>query len=115
VYLSDNQLTSLPVEIGMLTGMRELRLYNNQLTSLPAEIGTLTGLKLLNLSDNQLTSLPVEIGNMTGLQQPSESVGTRLDLRNNPLTTPPMEVCKEGITAIRAYFLEHPTEIQVRL
>jgi len=80
----------------------KLGLYNNQLTSLPVEIGRLNGLKWLDLGSNQLTSLPVEFGMLTCLKE--------LDLSNNPLTTPPMEVCNEGITAIRAYFLEHPTE-----
>ena len=75
-------------------------------TALPilqnGEIGRLTGLTRLHLFNNQLTSLPVEFGNLTDLRQ--------LNLSYNPLTTPPMEVCEEGITAIRAYFLEHPTE-----
>jgi leucine-rich repeat protein SHOC2 len=38
-----------------------LNLYNNQLTSLPAEIGQLTSLTELWLSLNQLTSLPAAI------------------------------------------------------
>ena len=100
--LDNNRLTSLPVEIGMLTRLTGLLLDNNQLTSLPVEIGMLTGLKELCLYSNQLTSLPVEIGMLTGLMV--------LYLDNNPLTTPPMEVCKEGITAIGAYFLEHQTK-----
>ena len=56
--LQGNQLTSLPVEIGRLTGLEVLWLYDNQLTSLPVEIGRLTGLTYLDLSDNPLTSPP---------------------------------------------------------
>ena len=100
--LYNNQLTSLPVEIGRLTGLTRLDLDNNRLTSLPAEIGKLTGLTWLWLQNNELTSLPLEIGRLTGL--------TYLNLSDNPLTTPPMEVCRKGIAAISAYFLEHPTE-----
>ena len=47
--LDDNQLTSLPPEIGQLTNLHQLDLYNNQLTSLPAEIGQLTNLRELSL------------------------------------------------------------------
>ena len=100
--LNSNKLTSLPAEIGRLTGLTHLGLSRNQLTSLPVEIGNMTGLEVLYLCNNQLTSLPVEIGMLTGLRQ--------LLLSGNPLTTPPMKVCQEGVTAIRAYFLEHQTK-----
>ena len=36
----------------------------NQLTSVPAEIGQLAWLKVLYLDDNQLTSVPAEIGQL---------------------------------------------------
>ena len=53
-------VTTQPVDV--------LNLNENQLTSLPEEIGLMTGLKTLNLDRNQLTSLPEEIGLMTGLK-----------------------------------------------
>ena len=49
MYLNNNQLTSLPAEIGQLTSLTELYLSDNQLTSVPAEIGQLTSLKELDL------------------------------------------------------------------
>ena len=47
--LNDNQLTSLPAEIGQLTLLETLNLRGNQLTSVPAEIGQLTALRVLDL------------------------------------------------------------------
>ena len=58
--LSNNQLSSLPQEIGKLTSLQLLDLRSNQLSSLPQEIGKLTSLQLLDLSNNQLSSLPQE-------------------------------------------------------
>jgi Leucine-rich repeat (LRR) protein len=51
-------LTQLPPEIGQLTALTELLLFDNQLTSLPPEIGQLSALLELSLWDNQLKSLP---------------------------------------------------------
>ena len=52
--LSGNQLTSLPEEIGLMTGLKKLYLLNNQLTLLPEEIVALTGLTSLDLFNNPL-------------------------------------------------------------
>ena len=82
--LDDNQLTSLPPEIGQLTQLTGLDLANNQLSSLPPEIGQLTQLTKLYLPGNQLTSLPPEIGQLTQLRW--------LDLTNNQLTSLPTEI-----------------------
>ena len=38
MYLPENQLTSLPAEIGQLTSLEVLELGDNELTSLPAAI-----------------------------------------------------------------------------
>ena len=36
LYLRDNQLSTLPAEIGQLTDLKKLKLINNKLTALPA-------------------------------------------------------------------------------
>ncbi len=84
LYLLENQLKSLPAEIGELTNLTTLRLSYNPLKSLPAEIGELTDLTTLDLSGNQLKSLPAEIGELTNL--------TTLDLFRNQLTSLPAEI-----------------------
>ena len=56
--LHNNQLNSLPNQIGNLTNLLKLWLNNNQLNSLPNEIGNLTKLQELWLYNNQLNSLP---------------------------------------------------------
>ena len=84
LYCSNNQLTSLPAEIGLLTNLRVLYCSSNELASLPAEIGSLTNLQNLYCNNNQLTSLPSEIGLLTNLQE--------LHYYNNQLTSLPAEI-----------------------
>jgi len=84
LFLSVNQLSLLPVEIWQLTNLTKLSLSRNQFSSLPAEIGQLKNLTELFLSDNQLSSLPAEIGQLTNL--------TKVSLFDNRLTTLPAEL-----------------------
>ncbi|NTU61208.1 MAG: hypothetical protein HGA95_02615, partial [Caldiserica bacterium] len=51
--VADNQLTSLPKEIGNLKSLKGLILGQNQLTALPEEIGNFSSLEVLHLSYNQ--------------------------------------------------------------
>jgi Leucine-rich repeat (LRR) protein len=61
----------IPAELGDLTTLEDLFLYNNLLTgSIPPELGDLTVLRFLYLNDNQLTgSIPPELGRLAGLQR----------------------------------------------
>ncbi len=59
--ISQNQLTSLPAEIGCLAALDNLTLHHNKVTVLPVEIGQLKLLQVLNLGHNQLTAVSEEI------------------------------------------------------
>jgi len=71
---------SLPAEIGFLTMLTDLQLYQNTITgSIPTEVGLLSSLRYLMLFSNALSwTLPTEIGFLTGLED--------LRLEHNGLT-----------------------------
>ncbi|KAM9370853.1 E3 ubiquitin-protein ligase LRSAM1 [Phaethornis superciliosus] len=64
--LHDNQLASLPPDIGQLTSLQVLNLERNLLTSLPQSIGDLAQLQMLNVKGNKLKELP---GSVSGWQR----------------------------------------------
>jgi len=66
--LRENNLATLPPEIGGLTGLTELNLSQNQIMTLPPEIGNLVMLEILSLQYNLLVALPPEIGRLAGLE-----------------------------------------------
>ena len=70
--LSENRLVGgVPPELGNLTGLQELYLWNNELSGeIPSELGNLTNLQGLYLSQNQLSGeIPSELGNLASLQE----------------------------------------------
>jgi hypothetical protein len=105
--LRNNQLTSLPEEIGNCTNIKLLFLSWNKLKTLPPSVGKLTNLEILYLDNNQLTSLPKEIGNCTKLSGKGKHGYQRLNFFGSPPSTlkdPPPEICKQGFDAVKAYF-----------
>ena len=98
--LSYNQLTgSIPPEIGNLTNLTNLTIYNNQLTgSIPPEIGNLTNLIRLDLSENQLRGvIPdsiCELTNLTWYSSTTDWFTPISSIRNNQLC-PPYPSCIE--------------------
>jgi len=60
LYLYDNQLTTLPSEIGNLQKLKKLYLWQNQLTTLPEEIKNLQNLKELYLGGNNFSATEKE-------------------------------------------------------
>jgi leucine-rich repeat protein SHOC2 len=61
LYLDNNQLSSLPPDIGNLSNLQGLYLSNNRLNSLPSEIGNLNNLCVLDLRDNRFQNIPLEL------------------------------------------------------
>ncbi|XP_065426543.1 leucine-rich repeat and calponin homology domain-containing protein 4 isoform X5 [Chrysemys picta bellii] len=114
---SNNKLGSLPDETGSLSNLRQLDVSCNELQSLPASMGRLGSLRDLSVRRNQLTALPEEL---------SELPLVRLDfscnrvaripvcyrhlrhlqtilLDNNPLQSPPAQICLKGKIHIFKY------------
>ncbi len=96
IYFGNNLLTSIPSQIGNLTSLLSLSFYSNQLTSIPSQIGNLTNLYGLYLNDNKITSLPPEIGNLGSL--------TKIYIQDNQLTFIPAEIGNlSGLTTLLAW------------
>ncbi|XP_033374228.1 E3 ubiquitin-protein ligase LRSAM1 isoform X5 [Parus major] len=66
--LHDNQLASLPADIGQLTALQVLNLEKNLLKSLPQSIGDLAQLQVLNVKGNKLRELPRSVSGLRSLQ-----------------------------------------------
>ncbi len=76
-----NILTSLPSELGRLTFMDTLSLFENEIKgTIPSEISRIRRLILLDLSDNAFTgTIPSQLGNLYDMRD-------RIDLSHNHLT-----------------------------
>lgn len=68
VDLSCNLLVTIPMSVGLLTGLTELYLNNNKIFWLPSELGSLSNLEVLRLNDNSLGELPSSIGRLSNLK-----------------------------------------------
>lgn len=117
ITLSENQLSSLPDEIGcfdkleslnvsfnqlkavpetlklLAPTLRELNLTKNMLTALP-DLSTCTNLQLLWIGQNKLTQAPQWLPSLTGLQ--------RLSLASNPWAALPDISTHRSLPAARA-------------
>lgn len=67
--VSDNELTTVPAEIGGCTGLEELLLFKNKIKELPKELGGLSALTTINVFNNQLKKIPPEFANLAALEE----------------------------------------------
>ncbi|NWV20481.1 LRSM1 ligase, partial [Origma solitaria] len=116
--LHDNQLASLPADIGQLTALQVLNLERNHLKSLPQSIGDLAQLQVLNVKDNKLRELPSTVSGLRSLRALDVSgnelrelprllahVRTlqTLTLDASSMTYPSPDICSAGTEAIQQF------------
>ncbi|XP_054019087.1 leucine-rich repeat and calponin homology domain-containing protein 1 [Dryobates pubescens] len=123
---SNNKLGSLPEEIGQLKQLMELDVSCNEITTLPQQIGKLKCLKELNVRRNYLEVLPQEL-----VQLPLVKFDFSCNkvlvipicfrkmvqlqvllLENNPLQSPPAQICTKGKVHIFKYLTVQACQIK---
>ncbi|RVE58173.1 hypothetical protein OJAV_G00206590 [Oryzias javanicus] len=92
--ISCNEITALPRHIGRLKALRELNVRRNLLCVLPEDLADLPLVKF-DFSCNKVSTIPVCYRNMKHLQS--------LQLENNPLQSPPAQICIKGKVHIFKY------------
>ncbi|XP_078734857.1 leucine-rich repeat and calponin homology domain-containing protein 1 isoform X13 [Lampetra fluviatilis] len=107
---SNNKLVSLPEELGQLKELSALDVSCNEIQALPPQIASLTCLRDLNVRRNNLVILPDEIADLPLVQLDVSCnrlgeipVSFRklkqlqsLVLDNNPMKSPPAQICIKG-------------------
>lgn len=86
LFLFNNNLSTLPLEIKNLTAIKNLNLSSNPLQELPKQIGSLKSLVNLDLDKTKLKELPSEIAELLELE--------KLSAEENELTTLPSAISK---------------------
>ncbi|KAM6385981.1 leucine-rich repeat and calponin homology domain-containing protein 1 isoform 1-T1 [Alca torda] len=123
---SNNKLGTLPEEIGQLKQLMELDVSCNEITALPQQIGQLKSLKELNVRRNYLEVLPQEL-----VQLPLVKFDFSCNkvlvipicfrkmvqlqvllLENNPLQSPPAQICTKGKVHIFKYLTVQACQIK---
>ncbi len=109
--LGGNELSDISV-LSHLPKLTELYLWSNELTDISV-LKNLKNLKILDLQSNDIEVLPewiVDFSNM-GIQWKEYFGGWEdINLYNNPLQEPPIEIVKQGKEAVRNYFKKKNAE-----
>nr|XP_038020809.1 E3 ubiquitin-protein ligase LRSAM1 isoform X4 [Anas platyrhynchos] len=116
--LHDNQLASLPVDIGQLTSLQVLNLERNLLKCLPQSIGDLAQLQILNVKGNKLKELPATVSGLRSLRTLDISENLlqelprvlahirtlkMLTLDASSMTYPSADICSAGTESIQQF------------
>ena len=100
--LRENDLRTLPSEIGALVSLVSLSLSQNKLETLPPEIGRLRALRELTINRNNLVTLPPEFAQLSALQI--------LEMQHNSLTNIPPGVV-DGLVNLNVLNLRDNNEL----
>ncbi|KAL5100616.1 hypothetical protein RYX36_004943 [Vicia faba] len=123
-----NKLRFLPLSIGEMKSLRYLDVHFNELHGLPQSIGKLTNLEYLNISSNfnDMTQLPETVGGLINLVELDMSNNqiralpcafcrlyklTKLNLDQNPILVPPLEIVNQGAEAIKEFMAKRWLEL----
>ncbi|NXU32525.1 LRSM1 ligase, partial [Thalassarche chlororhynchos] len=116
--LHDNQLASLPADIGQLTSLQVLNLERNLLKCLPQSIGDLAQLQMLNVKGNKLKELPATVSSLRSLRTLDISENMlqelprvlahirtleTLNLDASSMTYPSPDICSAGTESIQQF------------
>lgn len=116
--LHDNQLSSLPEDMGQLSSLQVLNVEQNDLKSVPSSLTTLAQLQTLNLKGNRIRKLPESLSGLKSLRTldisrnqirhlPQDLANIRtlesLSLDAEDMTYPPPNVCSNGTEAIKQF------------
>ncbi|XP_014807846.1 PREDICTED: E3 ubiquitin-protein ligase LRSAM1 isoform X3 [Calidris pugnax] len=116
--LHDNQLASLPADIGQLTSLQVLNLERNLLKCLPQSIGDLAQLQTLSVKGNKLKELPATVSGLRSLRTLDVSENLlqelprvlahvrtleTLTLDASSMTYPSPDVCSAGTESIQQF------------
>ncbi|KAM6372469.1 E3 ubiquitin-protein ligase LRSAM1 isoform 1-T2 [Pluvialis apricaria] len=116
--LHDNQLASLPADIGQLTSLQVLNLERNLLKCLPQSIGDLAQLQMLNVKGNKLKELPATVSGLRSLRTLDISENMlqelprvlahirtleTLTLDASSMTYPSADICSAGTESIQQF------------
>ena len=101
--LSDNKVEELPDNISKLKDLQTLILFLNNLSHLPDSICEMPNLRCLWLGNNNLKKLPRNFGNLRFLDWGQRHTQSTV-IDGNPMSDPPIDICKKGVQAIAQYF-----------
>uniref|UniRef100_A0A673BDT6 RING-type domain-containing protein n=1 Tax=Sphaeramia orbicularis TaxID=375764 RepID=A0A673BDT6_9TELE len=102
-----NHLKALPESIGFLRLLQTLNLKSNRLTELPASVGSLSSLRTLDISDNNITQLPKTLAYIRTLES--------FTLDAVKMSYPPDSVCTEGTESIQRFLCDGKAAMQKML
>ncbi len=104
LYLGGNQISDLS-PIKSLIDLTKLLLYNNRISDL-SPLQPLKKLRHLDMRNNKISWLPEEWAGRDIEIQWEYDRKYAFFLAGNPLESPPVEIVKQGTTAVRNYFKE---------
>ena len=106
VWLDGNPFECLEDEFPFhnLVHIENLGLANTNMKTLPGGIGQMVKVKHIWLQGNKLECLPKEFCNLPSDAAVFLSSDAAVFLSDNPLSSPPLDVCESGMSSIKSYF-----------